>query len=666
MKQMDGRLAEEGTEVTEVIKRRHLPRRSTKKEWRQMYPDREAGLPQMTEGVVQGSDDEEDVSPDTTGHGSVDLFDEFLMTIVASTSADIDVHARRQEIRDSKRDITPNDIVENDFRKHEECVGLSGDAPSAKKRQVINGGGIKRLLAGGYSENGAVRSKRINDVMQKNIEAPEEQEEDGIRKVNARDNHEMKSMDALLAEEGTEVTEVSTKRRRFKLQGRAKSNAIPNVATQLKDEELPTDSETPDEPVDKDGREPEEVTNRACQAWKGLRVEVCAEEPDDSSVEQSMCHSRDITTSDAFEEIVSSLSKRSSTGLGFTIKGFVARGLAKDSAVRKDEIQTPGDLVDHEDGREPEEANNRALSAVSGMLVAEDIREANDAPVDESIALSPDTITAVLHQESYEEMGQEVVYDLVPSPSKRMMGLGFKQFLSRARSKHPGQSFDIVPLEDEESRRDPTKVHRWISINRNKSKFLSDIWTKASLNRRAKQIENTKQDDNIHVDESNEADGYYIEVKQVIQSESLYDDEYDMELGSFKQEFKGRHGLNYEESFFEELKAVLALECGRATGLRSQGDTNLAAAIWDDDISGDYGDVSTIDTYSTTDDTITIPDDTTDISPQTLLEFVERKIEDEILNSMDICEDIQKFIKKDYGVKPQPKRLVPHQNEFVF
>jgi hypothetical protein len=334
---------------------------------------------------------------------------------------------------------------------------------------------------------------------------------------------------------------------------------------------------------------------------------------------------------------------------------LISFGHPKNSAIRFVDPQTRQERALNDD-REPEEATNKVFPLMDDRLAADSSWEDEGSSVDVSVRLSADSSTVEPREESQEAVGA--------ARSKRMSGMGLKRMLSRVRAIQAARRAVIVRLDDEESRRDPAKVDRWLEINRNKSKFLRDMWAKATLNRRLNVSARKYQS------EINETKGRVLEERYSLEeghgrrSTSLDDEENDFEIGSSSQDTMERPSSRYEASFYEELRAVLALEYQRATG-RHDG-----VAILPDEVSCEFGDGSTVDSYSTMDDATQIP-------PQTLLEFVEQKIEDEILNSntcinMEICEEFQNAINDRYGDgyyanhDQIPKRLLSQQNEFVF
>ena len=364
-------------------------------------------------------------------------------------------------------------------------------------------------------------------------------------------------------------------------------------------------------------------------------------------------------------------SKRFAVSLGVNVKRFLSRGSAKDDAalsidaedvVTKDipKVRTNSEESVEKDGREPEEASNRTSQVLDDQLEVGGEREVDHASVAFSVCLSADKTV------------EEFETEMVSSPSNQATGSRFKRMLTRARGKPAKTNADIVRLEDDDSRRDPEKVHRWLEMNRYKSKFLRDVWSRAMLNRRLKKNDFTRRTEKMEQNESMDDDGYCIEVQQGNPSMCADEDDDDWELGNISQDFTERSCSRYEASFYEELMAVLAFEYQRATGTCYPVGMKPKCTSAED-MSVETEDASSLDSYSTTDNTPTILDDSSHTFPQTLLQFVERKIEDEILNSniclnMDVCDDFQKAFNGDCcGNKDKSVRqLAPNQNEFLF
>lgn len=226
------------------------------------------------------------------------------------------------------------------------------------------------------------------------------------------------------------------------------------------------------------------------------------------------------------------------------------------------------------------------------------------------------------------------VEDLPADSSPHEAPKGLKRILSLGR---PRASVDklsgmIEPLKDEESRKDPEQVKAWMAKNRTKSKFLRGLWAKVALKRRRR----GEEVDSRHLRNST--------IPQYAISPSSVDPSNDK---------------NDKPTFYDELMEVLALEYRRATGQRDSlpraidedrdsyseddilnfaGDRSRGTSFGDDEQSEyHHGDSSTITSYE---------DEVGEIPPQTLLQFVERKIEDEVLYSntclgMDLCADFQ-------------------------
>ena len=424
--------------------------------------------------------------------------------------------------------------------------------------------------------------------------------------------------------------------------------------------------------AEKEAREAQEGTDRAFRILDGLLVEICAEESDNLNGDASFCAaSKGSTVANSHVAVVDVPPKRFAIGLGFNVKRFLPRGLANDDAASRKDVEdvntkdikktkTNSEESVENDIREPEEPSTRTSQVFDDVIETDGVREAEHVSLVESVCLSADSITV-----------EELEPERPLSPSRLTVGSRFKLTMTRALGKLAKKNADIERLEEEDLRCDPEQIHRWLEINRYKSKFLSDVWARATLNRRLKQNECTRRNAITEQNESIDDDGYCIEAPQGKRSMSTDEDDDDWELGTISQDLTERSCSRYEASFYEELMTVLAFEYERATGTCAVDSKPKCTSP--EDVSVETGDASSMDSYSTTDNTATSLDDSSHLSPQTLLQFVERKIEDEILNSniclnIDVCDNLQKTVNGDCcgNTDKSVRQLTRHQNEFLF
>jgi len=682
--------SDQSVEVTDVIPRRQLPRRSTKKEWRQMYPYGETSTKEGATGVEQrpGIDA---TTQDSGGFDDGDFRTDAVIASEIGTAPSSGKESTEMVYEETRDGTLENEVEEN------EIVNLSKDS-NAELRRGMNRNRIIRL-SGVFAKGFAGRDHGINGVSHKH-----EQIVHFSKEPNQDYENRLDQTDEEPAEEGTEITDVM---RRRDLPGRSTKKEWKQMYLDRK-----TSATTNQAGVKRWLRSPSEKAEKTIIEKFPLQFEEAAEGTEVSlaSVEQEKAHIRsglssaehlriqgarglvflpsrppaspkkktmntvaDIAHDDTGNDVVARLGsargmthederlgesqentqirkderldnvstdpssapsiessvrappspKALAKGMGKSVRRLIARG--KGTSVRQVSASSVGGDELREDARDQEETTSGSFPSRSDLDV-----KMREGPVEKGTLRSEEAMNRTSPSSTADSPREEVAsssdfsinhcsdakahHRIGVSSFKSVAGIKLKQMLSHVRAVQPTKRADIERMTDLNSRRDQTKVNRWLEINRNKSMFLKDIWAKATLSLSLKQQHKFKGDDVVGPDTQ-----FHLEMLD--DSMSLEEEDYDVDLGTFSQDSM-RGGCMREESFFEELRVTLVEEYRRATG-----HPDAVAELADEISDGSMG-TSFTGSFSNT-------DETTEILPQTLLEFVEWKIDNEILHSSE-------------------------------